>query len=95
MKQQPRCGVLAALELLSPLTSALIASFALTDAPMLELDLVGGEDARGWVKRFADARRLGAYARVVRKGVVRAGDPITVVSVPDVAPTIAGAFRPE
>ena len=56
---------------------------------------VGGEDARGWVKRFADARRLGAYARVVRKGVVRAGDPITVVSVPDVAPTIAGAFRPE
>ena len=56
---------------------------------------VGGADARGWVKRFADARRLGAYARVVRKGVVRAGDPITVLSVPDVAPTIAGAFRPE
>ena len=56
---------------------------------------VGGEDARGWVKRFADSRRLGAYTRVVRKGVVRAGDPITVLSVPDVAPTIAGAFRPE
>lgn len=56
---------------------------------------VGGKDARGWVKRFADARRLGAYARVVRTGVVRAGDPITVVSVPDVAPTIAGSFRPE
>jgi MOSC domain-containing protein YiiM len=56
---------------------------------------VGGEDARGWVKRFADSRRLGAYARVVRKGTVRAGDPITVLSVPDVAPTIAGAFRPE
>lgn len=56
---------------------------------------VGGEDARGWVKRFADSRRLGAYARVIRPGVVRAGDPIAVLSVPDVAPTIAGAFRPE
>jgi MOSC domain-containing protein YiiM len=56
---------------------------------------VGGEDARGWVKRFADSRRLGAYARVTRPGVVRAGDPVTVLSVPDVAPTIAGAFRPE
>ena len=56
---------------------------------------VGGEDARGWVKRFADSRRLGAYARVVRTGVVRAGDPITVLSVPDSGPTIADAFRPE
>lgn len=55
---------------------------------------VGGEHARGWVKRFADSRRLGAYARVVRRGAVRAGDPITVLAVPDVAPTIAGAFRP-
>lgn len=56
---------------------------------------VGGADAHGWVKRFADSRRLGAYARVIRSGVVRAGDPITVVSVPDGAPTIAGIFRPE
>ena len=56
---------------------------------------VGGEDARGWVKRFADSRRLGAYARVVRTGVVRAGDPLTVLSVPDSGPTIADAFRPE
>lgn len=56
---------------------------------------VGGDDAQGWVKRFADSRRLGAYARVVRRGSVRAGDPITVLTVPDVAPTIAGAFRPE
>lgn len=56
---------------------------------------VGGDAATGWVKRFADSRRLGAYARVVRRGSVRAGDPITVLAVPDVAPTIAGAFRPE
>jgi len=56
---------------------------------------VGGVDARGWAKRFADSRRLGAYARVVRRGTVSAGDPIAVLSVPDGAPTIAETFRPE
>ncbi len=48
---------------------------------------VGGADARGWVKRFADAGRLGVYARVVRNGTVGAGDVIEQTSVPVGAPT--------
>jgi MOSC domain-containing protein YiiM len=37
----------------------------------------------GFVARFADARRPGAYLRVVETGSVRAGDTISVVSRPD------------
>lgn len=55
---------------------------------------VGGADAAGWVRRFADARRLGAYLRVVRTGSIAAGDPITVVAAPDGAPTIRELFVP-
>ncbi len=55
---------------------------------------VGGDDERGWVKRFADQRRLGAYARVIRPGVVRAGVVVSVLSVPADAPTIAASFIP-
>jgi MOSC domain-containing protein YiiM len=54
---------------------------------------VGGEDERGWVKRFADAGRLGAYLRVVRNGSVRAGDEIEILSVPADAPTVLELFR--
>ncbi|MBC7519421.1 MAG: MOSC domain-containing protein [Microbacteriaceae bacterium] len=38
----------------------------------------GGEpaDARGWVKRFTAAGRPGAYARVIRPGMISAGDAI-------------------
>jgi len=54
---------------------------------------VGGADARGWVKRFAEAGRLGAYLRVVRTGEVQAGDSVEVVSVPDGAPSILEVFR--
>jgi MOSC domain-containing protein YiiM len=39
---------------------------------------VGGVDARGWVKRFTLAGRPGAYLRVIRTGVVEAGDRIVV-----------------
>lgn len=52
-----------------------------------------GEDSRGWVKRFSDARRLGAYLRVVRPGRIRAGDPIEVVHVPEGAPTVLDIYR--
>ncbi|MGP3536234.1 MOSC domain-containing protein [Microbacterium sp. RD1] len=54
---------------------------------------VGGADERGWVKRFAEAGRLGPYLRVRRVGSIRAGDEIDVLSVPDAAPTVAEVFR--
>ncbi|MEA9984687.1 MULTISPECIES: MOSC domain-containing protein [Subtercola] len=53
---------------------------------------VGGPDARGWVKRFSDARRLGAYLRVVTAGEIEAGDAIVVLSVPAGAPTITEVY---
>jgi MOSC domain-containing protein YiiM len=49
----------------------------------------GWMDEQHWVKRFADARRPGAYLRVLREGAVAAGDPIEVLSRPDERVTIA------
>ena len=49
----------------------------------------GWMDEQHWVKRFADARRPGAYLRVLREGVVAAGDPVEVLSRPDERVTIA------
>jgi MOSC domain-containing protein YiiM len=49
----------------------------------------GWMDERQWVTRFADARRPGAYLRVLREGAVAAGDPVEVVSRPDERVTIA------
>ena len=50
---------------------------------------VGGEDARGWVKRFSDAGRPGAYLRVVQSGMITAGDAVEVVAGADAsAPTV-------
>jgi MOSC domain-containing protein YiiM len=54
---------------------------------------IGGENERGWVKRFSRERRLGAYLRVVRKGRIEADDEIVVVSAPDDAPTILDIYR--
>ncbi|WP_426184242.1 MOSC domain-containing protein [Microbacterium sp. TWP3-1-2b2] len=54
---------------------------------------VGGEDERGWVKRFSQAGRLGAYLRVVTTGRIEAGDEITVLERPDDAPTILEVYR--
>ncbi|WP_194411185.1 MOSC domain-containing protein [Microbacterium cremeum] len=54
---------------------------------------VGGDDERGWVRRFSDERRLGPYLRVVTTGRVRAGDEIVVVHRPDDAPTILDVYR--
>ena len=53
---------------------------------------VGGAEEKGWVKRFSDERRLGPYLRVTKTGTIAAGDPVTVVSVPD-APTIIEVYR--
>ena len=52
-----------------------------------------GEESNGWVRRFSDARRLGAYLRVVKTGSVRAGDPIEVIAAPAGAPTILDNYR--
>jgi MOSC domain-containing protein YiiM len=49
----------------------------------------GWMDERHWVKRFADARRAGAYLRVLREGSVGAGDRLEVVSRPAERVTIA------
>jgi MOSC domain-containing protein YiiM len=49
----------------------------------------GWLDERHWVKRFADARRPGAYLRVLHEGTVAAEDPVEVVSRPDEHVTIA------
>jgi MOSC domain-containing protein YiiM len=49
----------------------------------------GWMDEPRWVKRFADARRPGAYLRVLREGVAAAGDPVEVVSRPGERVTIA------
>src|SRR5215472_5817339 len=46
-----------------------------------------------WVKRFAAARRPGAYLRVLAEGEVGAGDPIEVLSRPDVKVTVAESMR--
>jgi len=46
-------------------------------------------DERHWVKRFGDARRPGAYLRVLREGAVGAGDRIEVLSRPAERVTIA------
>ncbi|HEY8588360.1 MAG TPA: MOSC domain-containing protein [Naasia sp.] len=56
---------------------------------------VGGPDARGWVKRFAAEERLGAYFRVIRTGVVTAGDPITLIPTDADAPTLHDVYHRE
>ncbi|MGH3341969.1 MAG: MOSC domain-containing protein [Carbonactinosporaceae bacterium] len=48
---------------------------------------------RGWVKRFAEAGRAGAYLRVVEPGWLEAGDPIDVVHRPAHSATVRDVFR--
>ncbi|MGO3328659.1 MOSC domain-containing protein [Gordonia sp. (in: high G+C Gram-positive bacteria)] len=47
-----------------------------------------GDDSDGWVKRFAQERRPGPYLRIVKRGSIGVGDEISVLEVPDDAPTI-------
>ena len=54
---------------------------------------IGGAEARGWVKRFSDARRLGPYLKVLRSGRVTAGDEIVIEYRPEGAPTILDVYR--
>ena len=48
---------------------------------------------RGWVKRFSEVGRTGAYLSVVTGGTVRAGDAIEVVSLPAHDITVPDTFR--
>ncbi len=50
-------------------------------------------DEPHWVKRFADARRPGAYLRVLTEGSVCAGDDLTVLSRPKQAVTVAESMQ--
>lgn len=46
----------------------------------------------GWLKRFTQAGRPGAYLRVVERGHLGVGDPVEVVSRPE-SVTVAESFR--
>jgi MOSC domain-containing protein YiiM len=46
-----------------------------------------------WVKRFAAARRPGAYLRVLTEGAVGAGDGLTVLGRPELAVTVAESMQ--
>ena len=54
---------------------------------------VGGEEERGWVKRFSNERRLGAYLRVVHTGIIGAGDQVSVVRTPETMDTVLSVYR--
>jgi MOSC domain-containing protein YiiM len=54
---------------------------------------VGGADARGWVRRFGEAGRLGAYLRVVHAGSIAAGDEIEVTPSTADGPTMLEVYR--
>ena len=48
---------------------------------------------RGWVKRFTQVARPGAYFRVIEAGLIAPGDEITVVHRPDHDVTVEVFFR--
>jgi MOSC domain-containing protein YiiM len=48
---------------------------------------------RGWLRRFTEDGRSGAYLRVVEPGPIAAGDPVEVVHTPTHGITVTDAFR--
>ncbi|MFD9945087.1 MOSC domain-containing protein [Nonomuraea sp. NPDC059023] len=46
-------------------------------------------DEPGWLKRFTDAGRVGAYLSVVETGELGVGDPVEIVARPEESVTIA------
>ena len=46
-----------------------------------------------WIERFTRAARPGAYMRVIREGLIRAGDPVEIVHRPGHEVTVALVFR--
>ncbi|MPY61703.1 MOSC domain-containing protein [Streptomyces spongiae] len=59
--------------------------------PCLNFQVHLGE--KGWVRRFTQKGRTGAYLRVIEPGEIRAGDPIEIVHRPDHEVTAALEFR--
>ena len=53
----------------------------------------GFVDEPHWVRRFTEHGVPGSYFRVIEPGMVSAGDPIEIVSVPDHDFTVGYAFR--
>jgi MOSC domain-containing protein YiiM len=53
----------------------------------------GWLDRAGWIKRFTEAARPGAYLRVITPGRIRAGDPVVIEHRPDHDVTVAVTFR--
>jgi MOSC domain-containing protein YiiM len=47
----------------------------------------------GWIKRFTQAARSGAYLRVIQPGEIRTGDPVTIVHRPGHDVSIEMVFR--
>ena len=47
----------------------------------------------GWIKRFTEAARPGAYLRVIRPGPIQVGDPVVIEYRPDHDVTVAVTFR--
>lgn len=54
---------------------------------------VGFLGERGWIKRFTQEARPGAYLRVIEPGDVRAGDTVDIVYRPDHGVDIGTVFR--
>ncbi|MEO3810656.1 MOSC domain-containing protein [Sphaerisporangium sp. B11E5] len=50
-------------------------------------------DEQGWIKRFTQVARPGAYFRVITPGAIRVGDPVVVEHRPDHEVTIGVTFR--
>jgi len=46
-----------------------------------------------WVKKFRHAERPGLYCRVIRKGFVKAGDPVSVEAYSDATISVLEMFR--
>ncbi|MER6827480.1 MOSC domain-containing protein [Streptosporangium sp. NPDC000563] len=53
----------------------------------------GWLEREGWIKRFTQAVRPGAYLRVIEPGEIRADDPVEIVHRPDHDVTVALVFR--
>jgi MOSC domain-containing protein YiiM len=47
----------------------------------------------GWIKRFTEAARPGAYLRVIEPGQIRAGDPVVIEHRPGHDVTVAVTFK--
>ena len=48
---------------------------------------------RGWVRRFAERGRTGAYLAVAEPGTIAVGDPVEVVARPAHGITVPTVFR--